>query len=69
MGAYATDFVERTWPVTYGGKGSARQEDGASKGLGYPSEGGYPIAFPEEPLPVGSGQGGRQSASAATASS
>ena len=38
MGAYATDFVERTWPVTYGGKGGA---------LGYPAEGKYAIAEPE----------------------
>lgn len=38
MGAYASDFVERTWPVTYGGKGA---------GLGYPAEGAYEIAFPK----------------------
>ncbi len=38
MGAYATDFVERTWPVTYGGKG---------QGLGYPAEANFEIAFPK----------------------
>ena len=37
MAAYATDFVERVWPLNYrGGKGK----------LGYTSEGGYEIAFP-----------------------
>jgi sugar lactone lactonase YvrE len=38
MGAYATDFVERSWPVSYGGKG---------RELGYPSEGKFEIAFPK----------------------
>ncbi len=46
MGAYATDFVERTWPVTYGGKGRARGPDGKVRDLGYPSEGSFPVAFP-----------------------
>ena len=37
MAAYATDFVERLWPLNYrGGKGK----------IGYPSEGSYEIAFP-----------------------
>jgi len=34
-GAYATDFVQKTWPSVYGGHG-----------LAYPSEGAFPIAFP-----------------------
>ncbi len=38
MGAYATDFVEKTWPLSYGhGKGGK---------FPYPSEGGFPIAVP-----------------------
>jgi hypothetical protein len=38
MGAYATDFVEKVWPLNYGhGKGGK---------FPYPSEGGYPIATP-----------------------
>ena len=36
MGAYATDFVERTWPLSYGG----------DKRVPYPAEGAFPIAFP-----------------------
>ena len=37
MAAYATDFVERAWPLSYrGGKGK----------IGYTSEGGYEIAAP-----------------------
>jgi YVTN family beta-propeller protein len=35
MGAYATDFVQKTWPSSYGGHG-----------LTYPSEGAFPTAFP-----------------------
>ncbi|MCL4695045.1 MAG: beta-propeller fold lactonase family protein, partial [Candidatus Hydrogenedentes bacterium] len=35
-GAYATDFVQKTWPSSYGGHG-----------LTYPSEGRWPIAYPE----------------------
>jgi hypothetical protein len=46
MGAYATDFVERTWPVTYGGKGAV-EVGGRELGLGYPSEGGFDIAEPK----------------------
>jgi YVTN family beta-propeller protein len=38
MGAYATDFVERTWPMNYG--------HGGSKKFPYPSEGVFPIATP-----------------------
>jgi YVTN family beta-propeller protein len=34
-GAYATDFVQKTWPSSYGGHG-----------LTYPSEGRWPIAYP-----------------------
>ena len=34
-GAYATDFVQKTWPSNYGGHG-----------LSYPSEGAYLTAFP-----------------------
>ncbi len=38
MAAYATDFVEKTWPLVYrGGKGK----------LGYPSEGSFAIAVPK----------------------
>lgn len=39
LGAYATDFVERHWPLNYG-------HDTAQK-YDYPSEGRYPIAYPE----------------------
>ena len=46
MGAYASDFVERTWPVTYGGKGSA-SVDGRELQLGYPAEGTHDIAEPK----------------------
>jgi Phosphoesterase family len=38
MGAYATDFVEKTWPLTYG--------HGRAKKLTYPAEGRYPLANP-----------------------
>ena len=34
-GAYATDFVQKTWPSVYG-----------DHGLRFPSEGAFPIAFP-----------------------
>jgi DNA-binding beta-propeller fold protein YncE len=36
MGAYATDFVERTWPLAYRGDGR----------VGYPGEGNFAIATP-----------------------
>ncbi len=38
MGAYATDFVEKTWPLSYG--------HNAHKKFPYPSEGNFPIARP-----------------------
>jgi sugar lactone lactonase YvrE len=47
MGAYATDFVERTWPVTYGGKGSTRLAGKKRAGLGYPAEGNFDISTPK----------------------
>ena len=48
MGAYATDFVERTWPLTYSGKGGVQVRGGRPLNLGYPAEGGRKIAFPAE---------------------
>ncbi len=36
--AYATDFVEKTWPLNYRGHALGK--------IGYPSEGAHPIAFP-----------------------
>jgi hypothetical protein len=47
MGAYATDFVERTWPVTYGGRGKGKLASGKTVGLAYPSEGAFLVAYPE----------------------
>jgi YVTN family beta-propeller protein len=47
MGAYATDFVERTWPVVYGGKGAVEVQEGRPKDLGYPSEGEFALATPK----------------------
>lgn len=38
MAAYATDFVERTWPLLYRGSREGK--------LAYPSEGAFPIARP-----------------------
>ncbi len=38
MGAYATDFVEKTWPLKYG--------HGRSEKFPYPSEGNLPVAMP-----------------------
>lgn len=38
MAAYATDFVEKTWPLNYGHNGGWKYD--------YPSEGRYPIAYP-----------------------
>jgi YVTN family beta-propeller protein len=38
MGAYASDFVEKTWPMSYG--------HGKSKKWPFPAEGGFPIAVP-----------------------
>jgi YVTN family beta-propeller protein len=37
MGAYATDYVEKTWPTLYGGRGGI-----------YDFEGGHPIASPSD---------------------
>ena len=39
MGAYATDFVERFWPLSYG-------HNRTHKKYTYPAEGNYPIATP-----------------------
>jgi DNA-binding beta-propeller fold protein YncE len=39
MGAYATDFVEKTWPLSYG-------HNKAHGKYPYPSEGNFPIATP-----------------------
>jgi len=38
MGAYATDFVEKSWPLSYG--------HNKTKKYPYPSEGNFAIAFP-----------------------
>ena len=38
MAGYATDFVEKTWPLNYG--------HNAGRKYDYPSEGRYPIAYP-----------------------
>jgi DNA-binding beta-propeller fold protein YncE len=38
MGAFATDFVEKSWPLNYG--------HNAKKKYDYPAEGSYPIATP-----------------------
>lgn len=38
MGAYATDFVEKTWPLSYGHDRSGKWP--------YPSEGNFPVAYP-----------------------
>jgi hypothetical protein len=38
MGAYATDFVEKVWPLVY--------RPDPHKKIGYPAEGSYPIATP-----------------------
>jgi YVTN family beta-propeller protein len=38
MGAQATDFVEKMWPLSYG--------HNAKRKYDYPSEGHYPVAFP-----------------------
>jgi YVTN family beta-propeller protein len=47
MGAYATDFVERTWPAVYGGKAAVEVANGRPKSLGYPSEGQWALATPK----------------------
>jgi DNA-binding beta-propeller fold protein YncE len=38
MGAYATDFVEKMWPLDYGHNGSGK--------FPYPAEGDFPVAAP-----------------------
>jgi hypothetical protein len=38
MGAYATDFVKKMWPLSYGHNGSSK--------FPYPAEGNFPVAFP-----------------------
>jgi hypothetical protein len=38
MGAFATDFVEKSWPLSYGHNGNKKYD--------YPAEGSYPIATP-----------------------
>jgi hypothetical protein len=38
MAAYATDFVEKMWPLSYGHNGSGK--------IPYPSEGNFPAAYP-----------------------
>jgi hypothetical protein len=40
MGAYATDFVEKSWPLSYG--------HNRHKKYTYPAEGNFPIAMPSE---------------------
>ncbi|HLQ36533.1 MAG TPA: SMP-30/gluconolactonase/LRE family protein, partial [Planctomycetota bacterium] len=55
--AYATDFVERTWPVVYGGKDHASQTPrkggndehvpASERQLGYPGEGSFPLGMPQ----------------------
>ena len=37
MGAYATDYVEKSWPTSYGNRGG-----------NYEYEGGYPIVYPSD---------------------
>ena len=70
MGAYATDFVERTWPVTYGGKGSReRPWTGGPLALGYPVRGRASPSRARERLPVGPARARPASATGATASS
>ena len=41
MGAYATDFVEKLWPMSYG-------HNGRHSKYPYPSEGNFPVAGPAE---------------------
>jgi sugar lactone lactonase YvrE len=40
MGAYATDFVQKVWPVVY------RAGENRKAKLTYPAEGNFPIAYP-----------------------
>jgi sugar lactone lactonase YvrE len=47
MGAYASDFVQRTWPVGYREQDTKRTPEGAAVDIGYPSEGNYTISTPK----------------------
>jgi DNA-binding beta-propeller fold protein YncE len=47
MGAYASDFVQRTWPVGYSGQGKRRTPEGATIEIGYPSEGHFTLSTPK----------------------
>ena len=38
MGAYATDFVEKTWPTSYGGRGGNYDYEG-TRAIAYPDQG------------------------------
>ena len=38
MGAYATDFVEKTWPTSYGGRGGTYDYEG-TRAIAYPDQG------------------------------
>ena len=38
MGAYATDFVEKTWPTSYGGRGGTYDYEG-TRAIAYPDKG------------------------------
>ena len=48
MGAYASDFVAKTWPLNYGraGAGHATQRAATGGKFPYPSEGSFPLATP-----------------------
>ena len=62
MGAYATDFVEKVWPLTYRGSPLKKLDV-------YPSEGNFdPIATAGRRLPLGPLRRGEASATAVTAS-
>ncbi len=47
MGGYATDYTERTWPPSYGGKATARLPGGANVGVGGFSHGNHPLFIPD----------------------
>jgi DNA-binding beta-propeller fold protein YncE len=47
MGAYASDFVQRTWPVAYRENDTRRTPEGAAVDLGYPSEGNFTLSTPK----------------------
>ena len=52
MGAYATDFVKKTWPLNYGHNRGRKYP--------YPSEGMFPIAAPGRRLSLGPRARGRR---------